>query len=247
MVSRYMMSSYVYGLFIVLMLFAFMSALPGALLFLVTGNDPRRAFQFVVQRYWRLFLKLNPLVGKITIEHPHNLNRVKPAVYAISHQSSIDFVLIGSMIDNFLSVSNHPVSDFWLFCRIPRWVGVFYMPKENTSASIEGYNRLGDALSRGASVFLFPEGTRNFSSELKPFHKGAFRLAQDYGVPVVPVVIDGTGKIAAKGSNLARTQSSVDITVSFLDPVYPDEGEKLRDYVNRVKAVMQARVERSFV
>ena len=247
MAFNYLLSTYIYLLFIVLMLLAFLTALPGAAVARVIGGDPRRAFQWVVQHYWRLFLRMSPLIGSITIHRKENLNTTVPAVYAVSHQSSLDFVLIGSMIDNFASISNHPISDFWLFFKVPRLVGVYYMKREDPNASIAVYNRLGNALDRGVSVFLFPEGTRNYSPQLKPFQKGAFRLASEHSVPVVPVVIQGTGRIVTKGSNLNKTFRRTDISVTFLDPVVPGPEEKVRDLSARVREVMQAELERSFV
>ena len=246
MLFSYLLSTYIYLLFIVLMFFALCLALPSAALFLVIGQDPRRAFQWVVQHFWRLFLYMSPLIGKVTIVNPQNLNRVKPAVYTVSHQSSIDFVLIGSMIDNFISISNHPISDLPIFMKIPRLVGVYYMKRNDPNDSIAVYNRMAKGLSKGASVFLFPEGTRNYSSELKPFQKGAFRLAIDNGIPVVPVVIQGTGRIVTKGSNLNKTFNRTDISVIYLDPVYPEEGEKVRDLSRRVRSIMQEELSRSF-
>ena len=246
MAFNYLLSAYIYLLFIVLMLLAFVTALPTAAIGLLPGKDPRLMFQWVVQHYWRLFLYMSPLIGKITVVHPENLNTTAPAVYAVSHQSSIDFVLIGSMIRNFVSISNHPISDFWLFFKVPRLVGVYYMKREDPNASIAVYNRLGKALNAGVSVFLFPEGTRNYSRELKPFQKGAFRLSIDNNVPVIPVVIQGTGKIVTKGSNLNKTFNRTDISVTYLEPVYPEAGEKVRDLSARVRSIMQAEVERSF-
>jgi 1-acyl-sn-glycerol-3-phosphate acyltransferase len=106
---------------------------------------------------------------------------------------------------------------------------------------------MAKALAEGVSVFLFPEGTRNYSSELKPFQKGAFRLAIENSVPVVPVVIQGTGRIVTKGSNLNKTFNRTDISVTYLDPVYPEEGEKVRELSRRVRTIMQDEVSRSFI
>ncbi len=246
MVFSYLLSTYIYLLFIVLMLLAFCSAFPPAVIAWMFGKDPRAVFQWVVQHYWRLFLWMSPLIGTIRIVNPENLNRVNPAVYTVSHQSSIDFVLIGSMVENFVSISNHPISDLPIFLKIPRLVGVYYMKREDPNASIAVYNRLGQALARGVSVFLFPEGTRNYSSELKPFQKGAFRLAVENNVPVIPVIIQGTGKIVTKGSNLNKTFRRTDITVTYLDPVYPEPEEKVRELTARVREMMQSEVSRSF-
>ncbi len=244
--SSKLLSAYIYGLFIFWMLLALFVAGAFTISVWLLGGDPRWSFQVVVRFFWRLFLKTSPVIGKVTIHNSHNLNTIQPAIYVASHQSSIDFVLLGSMIENFATISNHPISDLPIFVKIPRLVGVYYMEKQNPNAAITVFNRLSDALKRNINVFIFPEGTRNFSGELLPFQKGAFRLAVDNQLPLVPVIIDGTGKIVTKGSNVAKTLTRTDIDVTFLDPIYPEKEESVRALLRRVKEAMQAEVTRNF-
>ena len=185
-------------------------------------------------------------MGKITIHNPQNLNTLKPAIYVSSHQSSIDFVLLGSMIENFATISNHPISDLPIFMKIPRLVGVYYMEKLNPNAAITVFNRLTKALEKGTNVFIFPEGTRNYSDTMLQFQKGAFRLSVDNSVPIIPVIIDGTGRIVSKGSNVTKTSQATDIDVSFLDPVYPQEGETARSLMKSVKETMKVELTKNF-
>jgi len=212
----------------------------------IFGGDPRWSFQVVVRFFWRIFLKMSPVMGKITIHNQHNLNSLTPAIYVSTHQSSIDFVLLGSIIKNFATISNHPISDLPIFMKIPRLVGVYYMEKLNPNAAITVFNRLTKALEKGTNVFIFPEGTRNYSDSLLPFQKGAFRLSVDNKVPIVPVIIDGTGRIVSKGSNVTKTSQATDIEVSFLDPIYPQEDETVRSLMKRVKEIMQVEVTKNF-
>lgn len=239
MVSSKLLSTYIYGLFIFLMVCALFIAGTFTLAVWTVGGDPRWSFQVVVRFFWRLFLKMSPVIGNITIKHPENLNRLKPAIYVASHQSSIDFVLLGSIIKDFVTISNHPISDLFIFMKTPRLVGVYYMEKHNPNAAITVFNRLSKALQKGTNVFIFPEGTRNYSDTLLPFQKGAFRLSVDQSVPVVPVIIDGTGRIVSKGSNITKTAKATDISVTFLDPIYPQEGESVRVLMKKVKETMQ--------
>ena len=212
----------------------------------IFGGDPRWSFQVVVRFFWRIFLKMSPVMGKITIHNPQNLNTLKPAIYVSTHQSSIDFVLLGSIIKNFATISNHPISDLPIFMKIPRLVGVYYMEKLNPNAAITVFNRLTKTLEKGTNVFIFPEGTRNYSDTLLPFQKGAFRLSVDNSVPIVPVIIDGTGRIVSKGSNVTKTSQATDIDVTFLDAIYPQEGETVRSLMKRVKETMQVEVTKNF-
>jgi len=71
-------------------------------------------------------------------------------------------------------------------------------------------------LRAGRSLFVFPEGTRYDDGELKAFFRGAFWLAVRSGVPVVPVVIDGTREVLPKSSLLIRPQA---VVVRVLPPV----------------------------
>ena len=245
-VSSKLLSTYIYGLFIFLMFCALFTAGPFTLVYWIFGGDPRWSFQVVVRFFWRLFIKMSPVIGKITITNPENLNTLKPAIYVSSHQSSIDFVLLGSIIKDFATISNHPISDLPIFMKIPRLVGVYYMEKLNPNAAITVFNRLTKALQKGTNVFIFPEGTRNYSETLLQFQKGAFRLSVDNQVPIVPVIIDGTGRIVSKGSNVTKTSQATDIEVSFLDPIYPQEGETVRGLMKRVKETMQAEVTKNF-
>ena len=245
MLSKFV-SAYIYALFIGLMVLALFSAGAFALPVWLLRGDTRWAFQVVVRFFWRLFLTFSPVIGKVTIVNAHYLNKLKPAVYVASHQSSIDFVLLGSMIENFMTISNHPISDLPIFLKSPRLVGVYYMQKGDPNAAITVFNRLSKAVERGINVFIFPEGTRNFTDTLLPFHKGAFRLAYDKGVPVIPVIIDGTGKIVTKGSNVAKTLTRTDIRVIYLEPIYAREGETLRNFIHRVRAKMQQQITENF-
>ena len=228
------------------MVFAFFTAGPFSFVVWIFGGDARWSLQVVVRFLWRIFLKMSPVIGNVTIHNPQNLNTLKPAIYVATHQSSIDFVLLGSIIKNFVTISNHPISDLPIFLKIPRLVGVFYMEKLNPNAAITVFNRLTKALEKGTNVFIFSEGTRNYSDTLLPFQKGAFRLSVDNGVPIVPVIINGTGRIVSKGSNITKTSKATDIEVSFLDPIYPEEDESVRSLMRRVKETMQAEVTKNF-
>ena len=245
-VSSKLLSTYIYGLFILLMFGALFTGGPFAFVNWIVGRDPRWGMQVVVRFFWRLFLKMSPVLGHITIKHPESLNRISPAIYVSSHQSSIDFVLLGSIIKNFVSISNHPISDLPIFLKLPRLVGVYYMEKLNPNAAITVFNKLTKRLQEGVNVFIFPEGTRNYSDTLQSFQKGAFRLSADNNVPIIPVIINGTGRIVSKGSNVAKTSQATDIEVAFLDPIYPQKGETVRSLMKRTKEVMQVEVTRNF-
>lgn len=96
-----------------------------------------------------------------------------------------------------------------------------------------------DALDKGVSVLIFPEGTRSLDGTMGPFNRGAFRLAKDLDVPLLPVVIGGTRAILPKGSLFpSRAQDAV--TVQVLEPVAPGAYSTARKLSNRVREHMTA-------
>ncbi len=238
------LSFYVYTLFVFLMILALVPSLLFGLVVFLSGSDARWAVQVVVRFFWRVFLRVSPLIANIKIINSHNLNSISPAVYMSSHQSSLDFVLLGSIIENFITISNHPISDLPIFLKVPRLTGVRYMKRGSPEDAIEVFFKLKEQLNRGVNVFLFPEGTRNSTKELLPFQKGAARLALESGAAVVPVVIDGSSAIVSKGSNVAKTSKKTDINITFLDPVYAVEGEGVRAFNARIKDLMQKEIDR---
>jgi 1-acyl-sn-glycerol-3-phosphate acyltransferase len=97
--------------------------------------------------------------------------------------------------------------------RLAQFVPVDRADREAAAASLD---LSVERLKRGISFAVYPEGTRSPDGRLRPFKKGAFVLAVEAGVPIVPVSIAGAQKIMQKGS---RKISAGDVTVRFGAPV----------------------------
>ncbi len=74
-------------------------------------------------------------------------------------------------------------------------VGHIFLDRSNSRVALESLNEAKRKLVNGTSVVIFPEGTRSKTGEMGSFKKGAFKLALDLGLPILPVTISGTGKI----------------------------------------------------
>jgi len=238
--KKKLISTYIYILFIILMLFALLTAYPIFILSHIWSKKPRVYFQKIVQKYFQLFYKLMPLIGKITINNRKNANAFHPCIYVSTHQSSIDYTLLATIINDYVTPSNHFISDYFLFMKIPRnALGVYYIPKGKLSIVDAGYKSFNDALDLGSSVIIFPEGTRNNTQELRTFKSGAFRLSILQNIPIVPIIINGTGTIVSKGSNVSKTLKKKDVSITFLEPIYPENSETFISLRKRVKNKMQ--------
>lgn len=93
-------------------------------------------------------------------------------------------------------------------------------------------------LRRGSSVMMFPEGTRSTDGEIKAFKHGAFSLASELGVPLVPIVIDGTRDALPKHGLMLDHPWGLSIRVRVLEPVEPKPGETVVQLQERVREIM---------
>jgi 1-acyl-sn-glycerol-3-phosphate acyltransferase len=93
-------------------------------------------------------------------------------------------------------------------------------------------------LRRGSSVMLFPEGTRSVDGEMKAFKHGAFTLAAELGVEVVPIVIDGTRDALPKHGLKLDHPWGLPVRVRVLEPVTPEADEAPVELMDRVRGKM---------
>ena len=85
------------------------------------------------------------------------------------------------------------------------------------------HNKGREWLAKGASVSIFPEGTRSKDGEIHNFKAGAFLLAKDAGVPILPIVLDGTNRVVRNGFWMNWHNR---ITIKVLPPVPAKELEE---------------------
>lgn len=99
-------------------------------------------------------------------------------------------------------------------------------------------------LRRGSSVMMFPEGTRSTDGEIKAFKHGAFTLASELGLQLVPIVVDGTRDALPKHGLMLDHPWFLQVRVHVLDPISPQPGEAVADLSGRVRDVMIAELAR---
>lgn len=170
---------------------------------------------------------------KVEVEGLEHLVGSGPAVLVANHESWFDvFAMVAHLPVNYRFVGKIELTRIPFFG--PAWVsaGHIAIDRSDRDRAIESLQRAGETLRReGAVVVMFPEGTRSRDGKLLPFKKGAFVLALQTGVPVIPVGISGSRPIMPKGAWRVRPGT---IRIRIGPPIPPGaKGEKGRDALLR--------------
>jgi 1-acyl-sn-glycerol-3-phosphate acyltransferase len=113
--------------------------------------------------------------------------------------------------------------------------GSVLVNRKSDASRKESYLDMKRVLAMGLHMCIYPEGTRNKSNEpLKPFHSGAFRLAQDTGKPIIPALIFNTRKVLPAGKVFYAMPHPLQIHFLPAVEVNKKSAEELREYVFRI-------------
>ena len=157
-----------------------------------------------------------------------------------NHQSLVDILVTFTLFIHFKWVSkaelfNIPLIGWNMY--LNRYIRL----KRGKNNSIRKmYRSCEKHLKRGSSVYLFPEGTRSITGEMRPFKEGAFVLAKRLGLPVLPIVINGSKDAVPKNS--LNFHGKTRVQVEILPPVLPDESMSVRDFTDSVREMIRCRV-----
>ncbi|PHR65421.1 lysophospholipid acyltransferase family protein [Alcanivorax sp.] len=138
---------------------------------------------------------------RVDVQGRHHLLPGQSYVIVANHLSQFDiFVLYGYLGVDFRWVMKHELRKIPVIGICCEKLGHVFINRDNTEAAIASLNAARARLANGASVLFFPEGTRSRDGQLKPFKKGAFKMAQELGMPVLPVTLSGTFDILPAGT-----------------------------------------------
>ena len=131
--------------------------------------------------------------ARMTTRGFEGLDRDAPYVFAFNHESLIDTAVAFYAVPvNIRFVLKREVM-FIPFIGAYAWaMGMSFVDRKNHERAMRSMKDAAEHLAAGASIMVFPEGRRARTPELQPFKKGAFVLAIQAGVPVVPVAIVGS-------------------------------------------------------
>ena len=180
-------------------------------LFTKTGDVPHK-----VGRLWgHAILKISGI--DVAVRGTPHLDHGQSSILMANHQSNFDIpVLLAHLPIQFRWLAKAELFRIPIFGRAMRSCGYISIDRGNRESAFNSLAIAAATVKNGTSVVVFPEGTRSVDGIIRPFKKGPFVLAVDAGVPIVPIVINGTWSIMPK-NRLTINPSRV--TLDILPPV----------------------------
>lgn len=185
--------------------------------FYVLLTPSRRSAARVTTAALRAYLKLAG--WRVHVEGREHLSAAKPRMLVANHTSYADvLVLMGTLGTNYHFVAKAEVMSMPFFRTFLRKLGHFSFQREDPRARLHQAEQIEEALRRGESVFVFPEGTFTAQAGVRPFHLGAFKAAIAAQREIVPIALDGTRRVLRDGAWLPRPAP---ITITICPPIAP--------------------------
>lgn len=135
-------------------------------------------------------------LARFHVEPLPDVDWSKPYVFVMNHQSMLDIPAAFAAIPADLRFVAKKVLKYvpvlgWYM----RVTGMIFVDRSNRIQAVKSLKHAADKIRNGKSIIAYPEGTRSRDGRILPFKKGAFVLALEAGVPIIPVAIDGSGKV----------------------------------------------------
>jgi uncharacterized protein len=154
----------------------------------------------------------------------------KPAIIISNHQSHIDLMLIMMLSPRIVILTNEWVWNSPFYKNVVRYAD-FYPVINGIESSIE---HLENLVKKGYSIMIFPEGTRSVDCSINRFHRGAFYLAEQLGLDIIPVMIHGMGHVLPKTDFMLRKGN---VTVEIMDRIASSDKTFGETYSSRAKMI----------
>lgn len=202
------------------------------------GNAFRR------ESFARMMARLccRPAGIRLTILGRERVGQLHPCVYATNHQSQIDYPICGNIFPGNALVMASQIGDWPFMGMLFRSSGCIALDRDVPVRAAAALDEAEKAIREdGLSVWMFAEGTRGkVAGALGPFKRGAFRLAAQTGVPVIPVVIS---PLKPYTDLRARRLSPHAVTLHVLEPVYANGAT--REDEDELRGEVRARMQRT--
>lgn len=206
------------------------------------GRNRRRGANVVSSVAPPLALALAGVDLDITGEE--NLWAQRPAVFLFNHQSNLDAVIVAGLIRrDVTALAKKELARDPMFAALGSIFSVAYVDRADPNKAGNPLAPAIEKLKSGMSVAIAPEGTRMPTPTLGRFKTGAFRLAVEAGVPVIPIVLCGVGRVVSRTSLVAKP-GTIRVSIGAPVPTTDWEPDNLGPRIAEIRQFFQTEIDR---
>lgn len=198
------------------------------------NDDWQRVLNIAVSTWGELATMLAGVEVRVTGEE--HLWSHRPAVFIFNHQSGLDMLLICKLLRrDFVGIGKQELKSNPIFGPLMRLAGTVFVDRYDHRRALEALKPAVDALRRGLSLAIAPEGTRSVTPHVGPFKKGAFHMAMQAGVPIVPIIFRNSLDALPRSGIVVRPTT---VEVVVLPPVETRDWKRdeLDEHIAEIRA-----------
>ena len=177
---------------------------------------------------------------RIKVQGHENIDPKASYIFVANHQSLYDMPLVyGWLKNNFKWIIKKEFRKMPIMGKTCELMGHIFIDRSNPMRAKHSLDIAKQNLKQGnSSIFLFPEGTRTRNGQIGKFKRGAFTIARDLHLPIVPITINGAFNALPKGLNYITPGTIEMIIHSPIDTININD-ENLNELINQVKTIIQ--------
>jgi len=154
---------------------------------------------------------------KLEVKNEKYLWEQRPAIFVVNHQSILDGFILPKLVQrDYFMMGKKEARDMPILGKAMEEAGFILFDRGDREVALAACDEAADRIREGQSLCIAPEGTRSYSRRLEPFKKGAFHIALQTGVPIVPVVVKNATELWPRGQNFVRPGT---VQVEILKPI----------------------------
>lgn len=223
---------FLYELFIAAPILIILTALTALTTIVGCAVGKNNIWGYYPAKIWsRLFCMFSLI--RVEVSGRENIDKNSSYVFVSNHQGAYDiFLIYGYLNHNFKWVMKQSLRNIPLVGKACDSAGHIFINRANPKAIQRTIDKAKERLKGGMSVVIFPEGSRSSDGKLHKFKRGAYQLAVDLNIPVVPLTIDGSYKILSKSSFMINPGK---LTLKIHAPIMPDpeKGHDMEELVSK--------------
>lgn len=170
--------------------------------------------------YWSKFCCILAFV-KVEVKGRENISPDTSYVFVANHQGAFDiWSIYGYLNHSFKWMMKKELENIFMVGYACKRAGHIFVDETKIHAIHDTIAQAENTLKKGTSLVIFPEGSRSWDGKMIPFKRGAFMLAGEFRLPVVPVTINGSFKAMPR---FTYNITPCKITLTIHKPIYPGE------------------------